>query len=108
MDPAVERRIQFRMAFENPNAEVRQRIWETLFQQAPIPGREDLNLAVIADRYNIAGGRIRNAFLDACQQAAQVGSINQAILREACEVEMRSSLPTMGTRAIRGFAGYAV
>lgn len=104
LDPAVERRIQFRLAFAAPDAPVRQRIWESLFRQGDIPGREGLDLAAVAARFPLAGGRIRNAFLDACHRAAEAGAIDQSLLLAACEEESRSALPTEGAgRRIGGF-----
>lgn len=106
LDPAVERRIQFRMAFEAPTAEVRAQIWKTLLGDAPIPGRAGLDLDQVAARYPMSGGRIRNAFLDACQRAAAAGAMSQDILLAACEEEAKTGLPAQTTRTIRGFAAH--
>ena len=103
LDPAVERRIQFRMAFASPSAEVRAQIWKTLLGDAPIPGRESLDFSSVAVRYDFSGGRIRNAFMDACQRAAEAGAISQNILLDACEEEQRSSITTQPFRTIKGF-----
>lgn len=105
-DPAMERRIQFRLEFPAPNEATRLKIWDGLFAQAPVPGREDLDLTTVADQFPLSGGRIRNAFLDALQRTAELGAISQSILQEACEEEYRSSLPRFGqgNRQIRGFA----
>lgn len=104
LDPAIERRIQFRVAFEAPGPEVRERIWKSFFDRAPIPGKEGLDLREVAARYDLSGGRIRNAFLDACYRAAECDSIHQAILVDACEEEARSSIRVREGRTIRGFA----
>ena len=45
IDPALERRIQFRLEFQPPTAAVRKQIWENLFRKAPIPGHEELDLS---------------------------------------------------------------
>jgi len=102
LDPAVERRIQFRLVFEPPSAEVRAQIWKTLLGDAPIPGRESLDFSSVAARYDLSGGRIRNAFMYACQRAAETGAISQEILLDACEEEQRSSI-TKTLRTIKGF-----
>ncbi len=104
LDPAIERRIQYRMAFEAPGPEVRERIWGSLFDRAPIPGKEGLDLREIAVRFNFSGGRIRNAFLGACHRAAEIDAIEQSILLEACEEEFRSSMPVQSGKPIKGFA----
>jgi DNA polymerase III delta prime subunit len=108
LDPAVERRIQYRMAFESPSAEVRAQIWATLLGDAPIPGRDTLDFTAVAARYPFSGGRIRNAFVDACQRAAEAGSIIQQVLNAACEEEQQSSLTSQPLRTIRGFAAHTL
>jgi hypothetical protein len=103
IDPALERRIQFRMEFQPPTAAVRKQIWENLFRKAPIPGHEELDLSCVAERFDFNGGRTRLAFLDSLQRAAEVGRIDQRILLEACEEEYRSALPGKKSKQIRGF-----
>jgi len=94
----------YRMEFKPPSAEVRKRIWESLFRKAPVPGHEELDLSSIAERFDFNGGRTRLAFLDSLQRAAEVGRIDQRILLEACEEERRSALPSQKSKQIRGFA----
>lgn len=106
LDPAIERRIQFRMAFESPSAEVRAEIWKTLLGEAPIPGRESLDFAQIAESFPFSGGRIRNAFVDACQRAAVAGAISQDLLIAACQEEQKSALGSPALRTIHGFAAH--
>ncbi len=107
LDPAVERRIQFRMGFESPTATVRAQIWTALLGEAPIPGRDTLDLPAVAARYPLSGGRIRNAFVDACQRAAEVGAISQELLLAACDEELQSALIPCSSRMIRGFAAHS-
>ena len=107
LDPAMERRIQYRLEFPEPDAQVRERIWANLFGRARIPGMEALDVAEIAERFPLSGGLIRNAFLEGCQRAAEAGAISQQILLEACEEEFRSGLPGKKAKQIRGFAALA-
>ena len=106
LDPAIERRIQFRMAFESPSTEVRAQIWRALLGDAPIPGRDSLDLGQIAENFPFSGGRIRNAFVDACQRAAEVGAICQDLVLAACQEEKNSGLGSPDLRTIQGFAGH--
>jgi hypothetical protein len=62
----------------------------------------------VAARYPFSGGRIRNAFVDACQRAAEAGSIIQQVLNAACEEEQQSSLTSQPLRTIRGFAAHTL
>ena len=105
LDPALERRIMHRMEFKTPTKEVRKRLWESLFQKAPIPGHEALDLTSVAEQFEFTGGRTRLAFLDSLHRAAEVGQINQQILLAACEEEKRSALPgKQKSKQIRGFS----
>ncbi|MBK8727245.1 MAG: ATP-binding protein [Holophagaceae bacterium] len=106
MDAAFERRIQFRIEFPVPDAGVREKIWAKLLGDAPIPGRDSLDLALVADRFPMAGGLIRNAFLTACHRAAELGHITQEVLHQAAEEEQKSALPKVGhgMKRIHGFA----
>jgi DNA polymerase III delta prime subunit len=108
LDPAVERRIQYRMSFESPSSEVRAQIWAALLGEAPIPGRDTLDLMAVAARYPFSGGRIRNAFVDACQRAAESGALSQQVLLDACEEEQQSALTSNPLRTIRGFAAHTL
>jgi DNA polymerase III delta prime subunit len=103
LDAAMERRIMYRLEFLPPTKEVRKRLWESLFQKAPIPGHEELDLSTVAQRFDFTGGRTRLAFLDSLQRAAEFGRIDQRILVDACEEEHRSALPGRKSKQIRGF-----
>ena len=84
LDKALLRRIQFRVSFEEPEAEQRRRIWEVLIP-AQLPMADDVDLAGIAKHYELNGGRIKNALLRASYRAAEAGSpVTQRILWEAC------------------------
>jgi AAA+ superfamily predicted ATPase len=104
LDPAIERRVQFRLDFPEPDSQVRARIWTNLFGRARVPGSNGLDLTEIAERFPLSGGLIRNSFMEACQRASEVGAISQAILLEACDEEMLSVLPGKKSKQIRGFA----
>jgi hypothetical protein len=93
----------YRLEFLPPTKEVRKRLWESLFQKAPIPGHEELDLSTVAQRFDFTGGRTRLAFLDSLQRAAEFGRIDQRILVDACEEEHRSALPGRKSKQIRGF-----
>ena len=106
-DPALERRIQYRLAFKEPGPTVSQSIWSNLFARAPIPGTETLDIKSIAEEFPLTGGRIRNAFLAALESAGEEGRITQQILHEACREEYQSGLPKHegNSRRIAGFSG---
>ncbi len=69
LDEAFVRRLQFAVDFPFPNEAHRLRIWETLFPSGA-PRQPDLDFAMLARRYKLAGGNIRNAIMSACYLAA--------------------------------------
>ena len=87
LDPAFERRFLYKVKFEKPDAEAREKIWRTM-----IPGLTDFEAGELADDYPFTGGQIENA--------ARLFLINQALfgespsrlltLREYCDTESLS------------------
>lgn len=67
IDSAFRRRIHAFVHFAVPNPEERIRIWDRALGQAP---RDDLDLAFVAENFDITGGSIRNAALAAAFFAA--------------------------------------
>jgi ATP-dependent 26S proteasome regulatory subunit len=73
MDEAFVRRMHFTVEFPYPEAEARRRIWEIAFPaEAPLAPGVDLGL--LAERYRVTGGNIRNIALTAAFLAARDGS----------------------------------
>jgi MoxR-like ATPase len=73
LDDAFTRRLRFVVEFPIPDAESRQRIWQTLFpSRAPIS--PDLDFAAFAREFPVAGGNIKNIVLNAAFLAAAEGS----------------------------------
>jgi len=103
LDPAVERRIQHRLAFPAPGPAERLRIWRNLWSDA-IPQDGSVDLEALALRFDLSGGLIRNAFLEACQRAAEAGAMTQEILLRTCREEDANRLAKDQGRRIRGFA----
>ena len=67
LDQALERRISLKVKFENPTKEARLKIW-----QSHIPKQlklsEDADFNYLADKYDFAGGNIKNAVLNALRK----------------------------------------
>jgi SpoVK/Ycf46/Vps4 family AAA+-type ATPase len=69
LDDAFTRRLQFAVDFTFPEEEERLHIWQALFP--PDAPREDgLDLGILARRYKLAGGNIRNILVSAAYLAA--------------------------------------
>ena len=69
-DPAFERRIRTHVLFEMPGAEEREQIWQVQLHPVRTPLASDVDFRVLADRYEVSGGDIRNAVLKAALAAA--------------------------------------
>jgi len=85
LDEAFTRRLQFAVDFPFPDEDDRLRIWQTLFPPG-LPRERELDLPMLAQRYKLAGGNIRNILVSAAYLAAADG----------CQVSMQHLLH--GTR----------
>ncbi|GAA2834564.1 ATP-binding protein [Kitasatospora paracochleata] len=69
LDEAFSRRLDAIIDFPVPDAEHRLRIWERALRPG-VPRGEDLDLGLLADRFDLSGGNIRNVALAASYFAA--------------------------------------
>ena len=69
-DPAFERRIRTHVRFEMPGVEERERIWRVQFHPSKTPLARDVDFGVLAERYPVSGGDIKNAVIKAAVIAA--------------------------------------
>ncbi|MFQ5628537.1 MAG: ATP-binding protein [bacterium] len=74
IDDAFTRRLHFAVDFPFPEEADRIQIWETLFPPE-IPRAADLDLALMAKRFKLAGGNIRNVIVSAAFLAASDGGV---------------------------------
>ncbi len=91
LDKALVRRIQFRVPFEEPDADQRRRIFECL-RPAEAPFAADVDFGRLGTRFEMSGGMIKNALLRAAYWAADAGTeITAAILDDACKDELQAA-----------------
>ncbi len=69
-DPAFERRIRTHVRFEMPGVDEREKIWRVQLHPLKTPLAADVNFRVLAERYEVSGGDIKNAVLKAATMAA--------------------------------------
>ena len=74
LDEAFTRRLQFIINFPFPEEEYRLRIWQVLMPP-DLPLAENLDLKLLADRFKVSGGSIRNILVSAAYQAASDGGV---------------------------------
>jgi MoxR-like ATPase len=72
VDDAFLRRLQFVIEFPMPDAEHRRRIWQQIWPAAA-PLDASLDLHLLATRYELSGGSIRNVAVEAAFSAAAAG-----------------------------------
>ncbi len=72
LDEAFTRRLQFAVDFPFPEEEDRLRIWQTLFPP-DVPRDAELDFGLLARRFKLAGGSIRNILVSAAYLAAADG-----------------------------------
>ena len=69
-DPAFERRIRTHVLFEMPGVDQREQIWRVQLHPTLTPLADDVDFRVLAEKYAVSGGDIRNAVLKAALAAA--------------------------------------
>jgi SpoVK/Ycf46/Vps4 family AAA+-type ATPase len=72
LDEAFTRRLQFSVDFPLPEETQRLQIWQSLFPPT-VPRSSDIDLPLMARRFKLAGGNIRNIIINAAYLAAADG-----------------------------------
>lgn len=72
LDAALDRRVLVRVEFPPPDRESRREIWRRHLP-ATVPLAKDVDLDALADRFDLAGGYIKNAVLTATAEAVRTG-----------------------------------
>nr|HEX4317996.1 ATP-binding protein [Kofleriaceae bacterium] len=87
IDPAFQRRLAAHVRFDVPDVDERVALWRAMIP-ANAPVAAELDFDVLARRYILGGGAIKNAVLRAAYVAASAGtSISQGHLDRAARVE---------------------
>jgi SpoVK/Ycf46/Vps4 family AAA+-type ATPase len=98
MDDAFVRRMHFSIEFPFPNKKERRRIWEQIFPKTT-PRSPDLDLDFMAQRFEMAGGNIRNIALASAFLAADDGeaiSMNHLISATRREYQKMGKMVSEG------------
>ncbi|MFO0744441.1 MAG: ATP-binding protein [Myxococcota bacterium] len=89
IDAAFSRRFAFKLSFEFPDAETRQRIWRRLLPKDKLA--PDVDIPTLAETYELSGGSIRSIVLRAAYRAASEGHLlDMAALDDCATVECKS------------------
>jgi SpoVK/Ycf46/Vps4 family AAA+-type ATPase len=84
LDEAMHRRISLAIEFRKPDHIMREKIWRTL-QPPKVPLEDDIQFGMIAKKYELTGGLIKNAWLQSVGLMVQRGGdkISQDDLMQA-------------------------
>jgi hypothetical protein len=89
LDEAFTRRLQFAVDFPFPDEAYRLRIWQTLFPPG-VPRDAELDFGLLARRFKLAGGNIRNIIVSAAfLAAADGGQVTMAHLLHGTRRELQ-------------------
>ena len=86
-DPAFERRIRTHVLFEMPGLDEREKIWHVQVHPEKTPLAPDVNFRLLAERYAVSGGDIKNAVLKAATMAAAAPGIETTRMIHQWEFE---------------------
>ncbi len=101
LDEALDRRIIYSLPFELPEPDLRRQIWE-VHLPPEVPLASDIDLDILASRYDFTGGTIKNAILVAVNKAVARESASPRItfadLDEGCRTQLKYALEELTTR----------
>ncbi len=103
LDEAFTRRLRYIVEFPMPGETERLRVWRQVFP----PGADvsALDMAFLAEQFELSGGHIRSVALNACLQCAGDGNDGARVSMEHVLVAMRRELEKMGRPAHAGLFG---
>ncbi len=105
LDPAMERRFAMKVAFPIPDADTRLRMWQSLLPER-LELAPDLDLAKIADRYQLSGGLIKNCMLLAMTRSPRREDGKICVTREQLvrAVDLQQPVPSDEERICERYA----
>lgn len=93
-DPAFSRRFHYKVRFERPGKDERERLWRLHLPES-IPLGSDIDLKSVADAFDLSGGQISLVVKNAAVRAAIRDEGKRYIMQEdlirACEEEVRGN-----------------
>ena len=92
LDKALARRLGWHLAFPEPDAWLRARIWKSLLPPT-VPTRGSIDFDRLGRKFALVGGHIKNAVFKAAFRAARVEKpVTQAVLEDAAAEEVAALL----------------
>jgi hypothetical protein len=106
LDDAFMRRLNYVIKFPFPDAEYREKIWRGMFpKQTPLA--DDVDFPLLADKFEIAGGNIKNVVLSSAFLAAQEGTVvGMKQIVHALQHELKKTGKLMPKKEFEDFFSY--
>ncbi|MFA5625024.1 MAG: ATP-binding protein [Bradymonadales bacterium] len=104
LDSALERRITLNVDFEIANAKQREEIWRLHIPKA-LQLADDVDIALLAEKYEFAGGTIRNTIAVAINQALSENMkdpviVNMRHFEEAAKSQVRNKIKKLADKTM--------
>jgi len=95
LDEAMHRRISLAIEFKKPDHIMREKIWKAAMP-ASLPVEKDINFAYLAKKYELVGGTVKNAWLQAIYLQVTRGGdrVSQEDLEKAASEQVQNQLTT--------------
>jgi ATPase family protein associated with various cellular activities (AAA)/winged helix domain-containing protein len=88
LDAAVQRRLTLHLRLGLPGEDERARLWRSFLGPA-VPGADRIDVAALADEFELSGGHTRNAAVRAAFLAAHAGRpLDMELVRHAARLEL--------------------
>ena len=93
LDEAMHRRISLSIEFQKPDHIMREQLWKAI-KPAKLPVDENINYSLLGRKYELVGGTVKNAWLQAISIMIQRSgtTISMADLEQAASEQVRNQL----------------
>jgi len=102
-DPAFSRRFHYKIKFERPGKDERERLWRLHLPEG-VPLSSDIDLKAVADAFDLSGGQIALVVKNAAVRAAIRDEGDRYIMQEdlilSCEEEVRGNFDQKAKMAV--------
>ena len=106
LDPALDRRVTLQTDFEVLPSKLRERVWR-LHIPEPFPLDDDVDLHLLADKYEFSGGTIRNSAVVAMNRAIADAAVTggepclrMEMLEEAAKTQIRNKIKKLADKTL--------
>lgn len=106
LDPALDRRVTLQIDFDIPSMKLREQIWR-LHLPPQLKLADDVDLALLAEKYEFSGGTIRNSVAVAMNRALSEASLHHTpllvtmqILDESAHTQIRNRIKKLADKTL--------